>query len=112
MVMRCVKKVEFSILINGRLGKAFKPTRGLQHGDPLSPYLFLIISEVFSLVINRAVQQGYLERIRILASGPVFSHLLFVDDTLMFLMATKQNCRNLSSFMHVYCRVSGQQVSL
>ncbi|KAM1143260.1 hypothetical protein ACFX1X_032552 [Malus domestica] len=89
MVMRCVKTVEFSILINGRPRKAFKPTRGLRQGDPLSPYLFLIISEVLSLIIRKAVQQGYLDGIRISASGPVLSHLLFANDTLVFLMATK-----------------------
>ncbi|KAM2669171.1 hypothetical protein EV2_020673 [Malus domestica] len=84
MVMRCVKTVEFSILINGRPGRAFKPTRGLRHGDPLSPYLFLIISEVLSLVIKRAIQQGYLEGIQISTSRPMLSHLLFADDTLLF----------------------------
>ncbi|KAM1348888.1 hypothetical protein PS2_003064 [Malus domestica] len=71
MVMCCVKTVEFSILINERPGKAFKPFRGLQQGDPLSPYLFLIISEVLSLLIKKAVHQGYLEGIRISTSGPV-----------------------------------------
>ncbi|KAM1862752.1 hypothetical protein ACFX14_003173 [Malus domestica] len=65
MVMCCVKTVEFSILINKRPGKAFKPFKGLQQGDPLSPYLFLIISEVLSLLIKKAVHQGYLEGIRI-----------------------------------------------
>ncbi|KAM2798115.1 hypothetical protein COP1_003107 [Malus domestica] len=84
MVMCCVKTVEFSILINKRPGKAFKPFKGLQQGDPLSPYLFLIISEVLSLLIKKAVHQGYLEGIRISTSGPVLSHLLFADDTLFF----------------------------
>ncbi|KAM1965619.1 hypothetical protein ACFX15_045929 [Malus domestica] len=112
MVMQCVKTVEFSILINGRPGRAFKPSRGLRQGDPLSPYLFLIISEVLSLLISKAVQQGFLEGLKISASGPVLSHLLFADDTLIFLMATKQNCRNLSSLLQVFCRASGQQVSL
>ncbi|KAM1981033.1 hypothetical protein ACFX15_037578 [Malus domestica] len=112
MVMKCVKTVEFSILINGRPGRTFKPTRGLRQGDPLSPYLFLIISEVLSLLISRAVQQGYLEGIKLSTSGPMLSHLLFTDDTLIFLVATNQNCRNLSSLLNAYCRASGQQISL
>ncbi|KAM2749620.1 hypothetical protein EV2_028500 [Malus domestica] len=89
IVMRCIKTVEFSILINGRPGRAFKPTRGLHQEDPLSPYLFLFLSEVLSLVVSKVVQQGYLEGIRISVSGPMLSHLLFVDDTLIFLLATK-----------------------
>ncbi|KAM1310373.1 hypothetical protein ACFX2H_006945 [Malus domestica] len=27
-------------------------------------------------------------------------------------MATKENCSNLSSLLHVYCKASGQQISL
>lgn len=111
MVMRCVKTVEFSILLNGRPGRAFKPSRGLRQGDPLSPYLLLIISAVLSLVIKRSVQQRYLDDIQISASGLVLSHLLFAYDTLIFLNASKQNCRNLSTLLQVYCRASGQQVS-
>ncbi|CAN6566565.1 unnamed protein product [Malus baccata var. baccata] len=91
MVMKCVKTVEFSILINGMPGRTFKPTRGLRQGDPLSPYLFLLISEVLLLLISRAVQQGYLEGIKLSTSGPMLSHLLFADDTLIFLVATNQN---------------------
>lgn len=42
----------------------------------------------------------------------MLSHLLFGVDTLIFIKASKQNCRNLSTLLQVYCRASGQQVSL
>lgn len=53
-----------------------------------------------------------MEGISISASGPVFSHLLFVYDTLLFLTTSKQNYRNLSTLLHGHCNASGQQVSL
>lgn len=46
LVMECVTTVTFSIVLNGNAGEFFKPNRGLRQRDHLSPYLFLIISEV------------------------------------------------------------------
>ncbi|KAM1038573.1 hypothetical protein ACFX2I_033121 [Malus domestica] len=65
LVMNCVTIVEFSVLINGHLGGRFKPTRGLRQGDPLLPYLFLLVNEVLSLLIRYASNMGFIEGIRI-----------------------------------------------
>lgn len=58
LVMACVSTVSFSIVLNGNAGNFFKPNRGLRQGDPLSPYLFLIICEVLSLRLTRAIYEG------------------------------------------------------
>lgn len=57
LVLRCISSVNFCILINGNPRKKFAPSRGLRQGDPLSPYIFLFVSEVFSLLISRVCDQ-------------------------------------------------------
>ncbi|MCH99815.1 LINE-1 reverse transcriptase like, partial [Trifolium medium] len=45
-----------SILINGRPTEDFKVERGLRQGDPLSPFLFLIVVEGLAGMMRKAVE--------------------------------------------------------
>ena len=74
----------YSVIINDSPTRFFKSTKGLHQGDPLSPYLFILRMEVFSIQINKAIKGGYLADYNFRSNfGEVtnISHLLFVDDT-------------------------------
>ncbi|ONI06623.1 hypothetical protein PRUPE_5G070700 [Prunus persica] len=111
LVMNLVHTVPFSLVLNGVQGNTFTPTRGIRQGDPLSPYLFLIVSEVLSLMIKKACEANHLQGLKFGRSGPTLSHLLFADDALFFIRANTQNCRNMRLLLDGYCRASGQQIN-
>ena len=73
--------------------------KGFEAGDPISPYLFVIAMEVFSCFIKRVVDGGFLLGCRVKGrseEGVQISHLLFVDDTLVFFQASQDQLTYLS----------------
>ena len=54
--MRCITTVSYSMLINGVAHGNIVPSRELRQGDPLSSYLFLLCTDGFSSLINKAIR--------------------------------------------------------
>ena len=89
----------FSVLINGTHSGFFRNTRGLRQGNPLSPYLFILVMEAFNQLLSRASCGGLVEGFKMGRSGGEgkdLLHLLFVDDTLIFCNVNSENLRYLS----------------
>nr|GEV36188.1 RNA-directed DNA polymerase, eukaryota, reverse transcriptase zinc-binding domain protein [Tanacetum cinerariifolium] len=68
-----------SILINGSLTSEFQFHCGLKQGDPLAPYLFILIMESLHLSFSRAVDAGIFTGIKIDYSLTI-SHIFYADD--------------------------------
>ena len=85
LIYGCISSVSYPILVNGEPHGDIKPTRGLRQGDPLSPYLFLLVSEGLNGLIQQAMVVGDIRGFSLCHNGPQISHLFFTDDTLFFL---------------------------
>jgi hypothetical protein len=71
LIMECVTLVRYNVRFNSRETEIFLPTRGLHQGDPLSPYLFLMIAEGLSCLLKGAENRGELEGIRVCRDAPM-----------------------------------------
>ncbi|KAK6131016.1 hypothetical protein DH2020_035243 [Rehmannia glutinosa] len=111
-IMRCVSSVSFSFLLNGCEFGSLKPDRGIRQGDPLSPYLFIICSEIFSCILQDLQKSNKLHGIAVSRSAPSISHLFFADDTLLLGHATIDEARYFRFAINLYEKISGQQINL
>lgn len=64
--------------------------RGVCQGCSLSPYLFVLCLERLSHCISDSVLEGRWLPMRVGSQGPTISHLMFVDDILLFAEATTE----------------------
>ncbi|RVX05699.1 LINE-1 reverse transcriptase-like [Vitis vinifera] len=111
----CISTASFSVMINGTPMGFFQSSRGLRQGDPLSPYLFVIAMEVFSVFIKRAVEGGFLSGCRVKGRSEervLISHLLFADDTLVFCKPSQDQLTYLSWLLMWFEAVSGLRINL
>ncbi|CAA0807047.1 Uncharacterized mitochondrial protein AtMg01250, partial [Striga hermonthica] len=111
LIMICISTTSFSFKINGEVSGYVIPSRGIRQGDPLSPYLFLVVAEILSALVNHATQTGHITGLKISPNGPAFSHLLFADDSLFFCKATVDQALSILSVLDKYHLFTGQCVN-
>uniref|UniRef100_A0A803PAD0 Reverse transcriptase domain-containing protein n=1 Tax=Cannabis sativa TaxID=3483 RepID=A0A803PAD0_CANSA len=89
----------------------FIPKRGIRQGDPLSPLIFILCSEVLSKLIAKAESYGQILGVRIARNTIPITHLLYADDSIFFYHATVANSENLMKCIRTYEEWSGQRVN-
>ena len=111
LIMKCVTSVRFIVKVNGSLLPFFTPSRGLREGDPASPFLFLMCAEGLTSLLN-CYGGAYIDRgIRVSVHSPWFNHLLFADDSLIFMNAKVARANRLNVILGIYAACSGQAVN-
>ena len=77
----------------------------------MSPYIFILCSEVISGLCLRAQERGELTGIRVAKGSPRVNYLLFADDTMFFCRYDHKSCAALLSILHRYESASVQKIN-
>lgn len=92
-IEECITTPSFSVGLNGKAHDFFVGSRGLRQGDPLSPYLFVLVMEVMHLVFLQIIEQDGRFQFHWKCEASNIFQLGFADDVILFSRATVDSIR-------------------
>lgn len=85
----------------------------MRQDDPLSPYLFLLVQDSLSHLLNAGALSGDFKGIKIKRSCSPLSHLFFADDYIFFCEMEDSSINFLNEALAIYNSLaSGQVINL
>lgn len=83
LIYKCISTTKISVLVNGSPEGFFEISRGIRQGDPLSPFLYIIMAEAFGRSLTRAYNEHDIKGITVTKNIPNITHQQNADDTIL-----------------------------
>ncbi|KAL0346366.1 UNVERIFIED_CONTAM: hypothetical protein Scaly_1652600 [Sesamum calycinum] len=110
-IEQCVSTTSFSISLNGSIYGFFKGGRGLRQGDPMSPYLFVLVMEIWNSLLRYRVQSVAQFQYHWKCKELGILNLCFADDVLLFCKAHIPSIQVLKDTLSEFSNLSGLNVN-
>ncbi|GJW60262.1 RNA-directed DNA polymerase, eukaryota [Tanacetum coccineum] len=107
----CLTSSMASILVNGSPTSEFQFHRGLKQGDPLAPYLFILVMESLHLSFSRVIDAGIFTGIRI-DPTTMISHLFYADDAVFIGEWSQENLNGIMQMLRCFSLLSGLSINI
>eukprot|EP00253_Pinus_taeda_P035256 PITA_35256 len=106
-----VSSPNFSILVNGTPSKTFNASRGIRQGDPLSPFLFILVAEGLGRFIKKERETNRIKGLKLWGNNLPLTHQQFVDDIMLFGEPTVKEVRHLRRILDLFAEASGLEIN-
>ncbi|GKC38445.1 RNA-directed DNA polymerase, eukaryota [Tanacetum coccineum] len=110
-IQSCLISSRGSILVNGSPTSEFQFHKGLKQGDPLSPFLFILMMESLHLSFQRIVDAGLFKGI-VLDQSLCLSHMFYADDVIFVGHWSDGNISTLIHVLKCFFHASGLRINL
>lgn len=113
LIRECLHSSSVSVLVNGSPTKEFRMSKGLRQGDPMAPFLFLIVAKGLSRLIQSAFERKIFMEYSFERGGEKISmsHIQYADDTILIAEMSKANIWAIKCILRSYELVSGLKVN-
>jgi hypothetical protein len=110
-IEKIVAKGYVVVCLNGEESAFFKTGKGLRQGDPLSPHLFNLVSDVLTKMLVKGANLGLVKALGSdFREGGIIA-LQYADDTLIFSDTEHDHLVNLKGILFWFEQISGMTVN-
>nr|XP_048331218.1 uncharacterized protein LOC125422872 [Ziziphus jujuba var. spinosa] len=99
LILNYISSPSMELMLNGSVFGKIPMERGLRQGDPLSPFLFILVTELLSRLLHSWESEGKFNGVKLGRLSPSITHLLFVDDILIFYQANSEELNKDSKYL-------------
>jgi len=107
----CLESASVYVLVNGSPTREFIPRRGLRQGDPLAPFLFLLVAEGLAGVSRMAEEKNLIDSLGFGRDRVKVNMLQYADDTLFFCEANSKSIFNIKAILLCFELAFGLKVN-
>ena len=101
------KNIKSCVIINGQASSFFNIYRGCRHGDPLSPYIFILCAEILAHLIRKN------DNVKgITVNNKEFLASQYADDTTLILDGSGESIKTCLSISKFYADTSGLHINM
>ncbi|GJU76062.1 RNA-directed DNA polymerase, eukaryota, reverse transcriptase zinc-binding domain protein [Tanacetum coccineum] len=111
-IRACLSSSQASVLVNGSLTSEFSIKRGLRQGDPLFPFLFILVMEGFHNALSTAVSSGLIRGVKFGSPEVTISHLFYADDVIITTEWNANDLDNIIRVLQVFYLASGLKINI
>ncbi|GJS69464.1 RNA-directed DNA polymerase, eukaryota [Tanacetum coccineum] len=107
----CLSSSLGSVLVNGCPTTEFKFYKGLKQGDPLSPFLFILVMESLHLAFSKVINAGFFKGIN-LNESLTLSHFFYADDAVFVGKWEVSNISAIVNVLNIFHMASGLKINI
>ncbi|GJY79175.1 RNA-directed DNA polymerase, eukaryota, reverse transcriptase zinc-binding domain protein [Tanacetum coccineum] len=100
-IQNCLRSYRGSVIVNGSPTEEFQIYKGLKQGDPLSPFLFILVMESLQVSFQKEVEDAVCSMLLLLNPSLYLSHMFYADDAIF---VGQWNESNINTIVHILDR--------
>lgn len=100
--MMCIATTSLSFLVNGSPISQINPKRGIRQGGPLSPYIFALLMQNLTILINKRVETKQISTFKKHNNIMGISYLIYIDDVLIFCRSKKESFKSINEVFRLF----------